>query len=318
MVCMSNRYKLICLALFSAFMVLTGVEVSHAGVPLLINYQGTLTDKNGTNMPDGTYDAELKIYDVETGGTALWTEAWNSGNGQVSVKNGIFNLMLGSHTALSGTFFKDHPSTYLGIRFGADVEMTPRQRVASAAYSMLVDYATSAGSATTAATATNATNASHATLADTATTAINGVPRGIITMWSGAVNTVPSGWALCDGTNGTPNLKDKFVLGAGSVYSVGGTGGEAAHTLITAEMPSHTHVQDAHGHSVNQTITSAYTTQGPVDWGARYGSPEIGINRFGNVGVSINSATATNQSTGGGTAHNNMPPYYTLAFIMKL
>jgi len=329
MECIAKRSKLICLALFSAFMVLAGVEASHAGVPLLINYQGTLTDKNGTKMPDGNYDAELKIYDVETGGTALWTEAWNSGNGQVSVKNGIFNLMLGSHTALPGSFFIDHPSTYLGIRFGADVEMTPRQRIASAAYSILVDYAASAGHATSADTATTAT---------TATTAINGVPKGGIMMWSGAVNTVPSGWALCDGTNGTPNLKDKFVLGAGVVYSVGSSGGEATHTLTTSEMPSHTHVQDAHTHTQNAHghsdagHTHSITTPASTGGSAGSGSNQTGIWKqagggwfsgtgyanIQNATATNQSATATNQNTGGGTAHNNMPPYYTLAFIIKL
>ena len=53
------------------------------------------------------------------------------------------------------------------------------------------------------------------------------VPTGFIGMWSGSASTIPTGWALCDGTNGTPNLTDRFVLGAGKAYQPGATGGAA-------------------------------------------------------------------------------------------
>ena len=52
-------------------------------------------------------------------------------------------------------------------------------------------------------------------------------------MWSGATNNIPSGWALCDGNNGTPNLQDKFIVGAGSSYAVDATGGSADATLVS-------------------------------------------------------------------------------------
>lgn len=67
------------------------------------------------------------------------------------------------------------------------------------------------------------------------------VPAGIITMWSGSSNNIPTGWALCNGQNGTPDLRDKFLVGAGNTYQVGATGGNASHTITTDEMPSHTH-----------------------------------------------------------------------------
>ena len=66
-------------------------------------------------------------------------------------------------------------------------------------------------------------------------------PVGIITMWSGAISNIPTGWALCDGNNGTPNLTDRFIVGAGNDYTVGATGGEATHTLTENEMPKHRH-----------------------------------------------------------------------------
>ena len=56
------------------------------------------------------------------------------------------------------------------------------------------------------------------------------VPSGFIGMWSGSASTIPTGWALCDGTNGTPNLTDRFVLGAGKAYQPGATGGAATAT----------------------------------------------------------------------------------------
>lgn len=65
--------------------------------------------------------------------------------------------------------------------------------------------------------------------------------RGMIMLWSGAEDDVPTGWALCDGSNSTPDLRDRFVIGAGSSYMPGDIGGEAEHTLTASEMPAHTH-----------------------------------------------------------------------------
>ncbi len=121
--------------------------------------------------------------------------------------------------------------------------------------------------------------------------AASGIPTGVICMWSGSAATIPSGWALCDGNNGTPNLKDRFVLGAGGSYAVGATGGEAAHTLTVNEMPSHSHSGGASWSSAHAGGTSS---DGPA---------------FVNVG--------STSSAGGGASHNNMPPYYALCFIMK-
>ena len=66
-------------------------------------------------------------------------------------------------------------------------------------------------------------------------------PRGIVLMWSGSVVSIPTGWALCDGTNGTPNMVNRFVVGAGSTYSVGATGGGSAVTVSTATAGAHSH-----------------------------------------------------------------------------
>ena len=113
---------------------------------------------------------------------------------------------------------------------------------------------------------------------------------GTIVAWRGTAATVPSGWVVCDGSNGTPNLRGSFILGASSSYPAGSTGGEAAHTLSLAEMPSHTH---------------NIWTLAPGGFGMPGGG----------------SFTQNNKDTsaqGGNQPHNNMPPYYALVFIMKL
>ena len=125
------------------------------------------------------------------------------------------------------------------------------------------------------------------------------VCTGMITLWSGSVASIPSGWALCDGSNGTPDLRGRFVLGGGgSTYAIGSTGGEATHKLTVAELPSHNHYSSTKagrmftlGTSAGQYIVTSSQTQ---------------------------TSNVTGGNAGGGTAHNNMPPYYVLAYIMKL
>ncbi len=116
------------------------------------------------------------------------------------------------------------------------------------------------------------------------------VPVGTIVIWYGTSANVPTGWHICDGTTGTPDLRDKFVVGAGSTYAKGATGGEATHTLTVGEMPSHTHSYNVKGGTGSEQ-------------GGGSGSYDIG---------------KTTGSTGGDGAHNNLPPYHALYYIMKL
>jgi microcystin-dependent protein len=90
------------------------------------------------------------------------------------------------------------------------------------------------------------------------------IPAGIISMWSGSIASIPSGWLLCDGTNGTPNLRDRFIVGAGSAYAVAATGGATTVTLGTTNLPSHTHSISASGttSSTNIDHTHSGTTVG--------------------------------------------------------
>ena len=69
-------------------------------------------------------------------------------------------------------------------------------------------------------------------------------------MWSGTASNIPSGWVLCNGNNNTPDLRDRFVLGAGSTYDPEDTGGQETVTISTSNMPSHTHTVNSHSHSI--------------------------------------------------------------------
>lgn len=180
------------------------------------------------------------------------------------------------------------------------------------------------------------------------------LPRGIITMWSGATNAVPSGWALCDGNNGTPNLKDRFIVGAGQSYGVGNTGGNwtqtpsvwtnaagtginVAGTAITeAQMPWHTHsgrvgsdasiqVQnDIQSNSAGEWL--ANNSFGSVSWAPsprrkplKEFSASLSINGTGGSQPHYHGVTDNGHAhTAAASAIDVRPPYYALAFIMKL
>jgi microcystin-dependent protein len=94
------------------------------------------------------------------------------------------------------------------------------------------------------------------------------VPAGVITLWSGSIASIPTGWSLCNGTSGTPDLRDRFVVGAGSSYAVNATGGANTVTLDASMIPSHTHTISASGSSGNAStdhthaLTASGTTSG--------------------------------------------------------
>lgn len=137
-----------------------------------------------------------------------------------------------------------------------------------------------------------------------------GVPKGGIIMWSGSISDIPKGWALCDGTNGTPNLQNRFVLGAGDLYEPNETGGVRSKTLSTANLPSHTHSLSGGA----QTISVETVSHGIA--GRRF-LVSSGYNENRNIDVDINLSGNVGR-TGSGASFSIMPPYYALAFIMKL
>ena len=143
---------------------------------------------------------------------------------------------------------------------------------------------------------------------------------GLIGMWSGAIGSIPSGWVLCNGSgvlsngNPVPDLRDRFIVGAGSSYGIGATGGATTHThsvsvnvdnhsLTIAQIPSHSH-----------TVPGSVSSNG--------GSETFDGN---SSGASFNMETSS-VGSGAGHSHNasgsaiastNMPPYFALAYIIK-
>jgi len=157
------------------------------------------------------------------------------------------------------------------------------------------------------------------------------VPRGLISMWSGAVASLPRGWVLCDGENGTPDLRGRFIVGAGEDYDVGATGGENKHTLSEDEMPSHTHRvtggSHAHGYRdryfVERPSDGALPANGGVEYTGKdvYGSNDSDSDNtyfyYKNATTSYEGGHEhTVANTGGNYAHENRPPYYALAYII--
>lgn len=138
----------------------------------------------------------------------------------------------------------------------------------------------------------------------------SGLIKGIIMAFSGTfdsngypidadTNTGDTGWHICDGTNGTPDLRGRFILGASGSHAVGSTGGEENHTLTIEEMPSHKH----------KTAWS----EDIAPWGTE------DHDKIGNGSTFDYDNTWPFTSTvGGDKPHNNMPPYYALSYIMKI
>lgn len=142
----------------------------------------------------------------------------------------------------------------------------------------------------------------------------NQLPVGLISMWSGNPNAIPANWAICDGTQGTPDLRGRFIVGyanADTDYNViGKVGGEKAHTLTINEMPSHDHS----GSTGDIQPFNGSTTRGTSD--------DFNGHNTGNAAAEFGFEDFHHKhsipSQGGGAAHENRPPYYTLAFIMYL
>ena len=140
----------------------------------------------------------------------------------------------------------------------------------------------------------------------------SGVPAGGIIMWSGSTSTVPSGWHLCDGSGGTPNLTAKFVMAAGGAYPAGTTGGNATATVDMSGVSVST--VPSHGH-VFQTTTS---TPGAGSLSVASGTDYYFYNHVHTINdVTGMNGTHTHSLSGSGSA-SDMPPFYALCYIMKL
>jgi microcystin-dependent protein len=177
----------------------------------------------------------------------------------------------------------------------------------------------------------------------------DGVPSGVIAMWSGPSSNIPLGWVLCNGANGTPDLRDRFIVGAASSYVVGATGGQNA----ISQVPAHSHNVSgntsntgAHSHTGSTSNTGNHRHASLTVYNRARSSDNknyiSGIESRSSQGIQGNSKNAfaltgahshnfsTNTtgahshsfsattSTVGTASVDTRPPYYALCFIMKV
>lgn len=152
-------------------------------------------------------------------------------------------------------------------------------------------------------------------LADSLGTASTGtVPIGGIILWSSSVETIPTGYALCDGGNGTPDLRDRFVVGASSGTSVNWPGVRVALTggSRDAVVVSHNHgVNDPkHSHSFRAAIDIGGSTDD--------GGPPDERSETKNLSTENKATGVTIKTEGVSGTNKNLPPYYALAYIMRI
>lgn len=156
------------------------------------------------------------------------------------------------------------------------------------------------------------------------------IPLGVITLWYGSIGSVPTGWYLCDGANGTPDLRDKFVVAAGSTYAVAATGGSANSVVVS------------HDHTYSSTTGSSGSATGSVTGGVAgdfgpfssatgvfatsdgvgnrpQGAGGTGSSRTATLTIPTHTHTVSGTTTTAGVSgtNANLPPYYALAYIMK-
>tara|TARA_R110002167_G_scaffold60590_1_gene171044 strand:- start:4318 stop:4980 length:663 start_codon:yes stop_codon:yes gene_type:complete len=174
------------------------------------------------------------------------------------------------------------------------------------------------------------------------------LPVGVILLWSGAVVAIPTGFILCDGSGGAPDLRNTFVVGAGSTYAPADSGGATTVTLAEANLPAHAHAVNITSQATSHTHTATSNTTGAHDHTfIVHGSPGSNANSFDVQGpgsggsdaeqtktvssagdhshtitVAAESAhqhvvSGNTAATGSGTAVDKLPPYYALCYIMK-
>ena len=293
--------KIISVIFIMFFAMDCGLSTTYAAVPRLLDYQGRLTDSAGKPL-EGTYNLTFRIFDQETAGNLLWEET-HSG---VVIQKGVFGVLLGSITNFDLAFDKPY---FLEIKVNDEV-MSPRLRIASSGYAI---------------------RSASADQAEVAKDALS-LTRGVIVMWSGSIASIPAGWALCDGTNGTPDLRDMFVVGARQDENgvaktnvmPGLTQSGGSSFITTQNLPAHVHgpgtlsadSSGAHTHDLKYGgAWSGFT----VPDGKAAGD----LNYTFSSGVIATSGTHTHTITTGTTAMSGesqayAPRYYALAYIMKL
>ena len=331
-----------------------------------INYSGTSTFNDIRVSNNIRIDGELQdgAGNFGTSGQILSSDgtdlAWiNTGSLTAGAASEVGVTAVNTNAAHFITFV-DSSSGNENIRVDTDLTYNPSTNVISSKISDISNHDTddlSEGSSNlyhTTARARGAISASGDLNYNSSTgvmsfSAPSAFVSGMIIIWSGSTANIPTGFVLCDGQNNTPDLRNRFVVGAGNNYNPGDTGGADSVTLTEAQMPQHNHgVNDPqHNHGVNDPqhnhgINDPGHKHTTDDYVGRSGYAEprnFGVGTDGNAnssgdtntkttgitiqnagtGVTIQNAGTgiTIQNAGSGNSHENRPPYYALCYIMK-
>ena len=301
-------------------------------------YQGVLRDAQGLALTQKSHTVEFRLYEQPVGGEALWGRSF-----PVLLDDaGLFNVALsdaGGAALPDGTptnglvkALTGHVGTslYLGLTVsGSGSEISPRQKLlAVPVASMALDAVAASGDLTvngrafagTARISGTATAAALSTMLDATVKgnlSVGGTlsgfgtfPVGAIVIWHGSVDSIPDGWKLCNGQNGTPDLRDRFVAGVGGEYAVGNTGGEKTHSLSMDEMPNHRH--EYVGDDALANIEPGCSTV------IRHTSTRYDAESKLSGDPTWASHVYATSSVGGGQPHENRPPFYALCYIMRV
>jgi hypothetical protein len=149
----------------------------------------------------------------------------------------------------------------------------------------------------------------------------SGIPTGGIMIWSGLLADVPSGWAVCDGTLGRPNLQNLFVIGTDVVRTVHSGNTSNQVTITTANLPQHVHTGTTTEGGVEHTHTYIHAGsyyQGSDQTTGVYASGRTSDGKTVTTNLNNHNHTISTVSTGLGQPIVIIPPYYALFYIMKL
>jgi microcystin-dependent protein len=142
-----------------------------------------------------------------------------------------------------------------------------------------------------------------------------------ITMWSGLVEEIPVGWVLCNGQNGTPDLRNRFIVGAGGLYAVGNTGGSANAVVVSHNHSATVNSGGGHSHSFysrNDMNLNAGPEAPQGTFPRAFQNSSVNLANVGTNATGNHSHTVTINNTGVSETNANLPPYYALAFIQQI
>jgi hypothetical protein len=265
-------------------------------------------DGNATNVIIANATSNTYFGGNVTANGWIYGNALFSTSGNIGVSPGVTTLRLGNLTPT--TIWIGGNASTIGI---ANVNSNTQVygNLITGGNLSVTGTSTLTGNATAPTAANGTNNTQVATTAFVQNSLLNLLPSGVIVMWSGSVASVPTGWSLCNGANSTPDLRDRFIVGAGSTYTPGNTGGSANAIVV-----SHTHTASSvvtdpgHAHNYNDTVLQAdYFGAGANASTATTSSTSSNV-----TGITV--ATTVN-STGSSATNANLPPYYALAYIMK-